>query len=94
MKKIIFMGLAALLLGGCTTTLQPGVQEVNGGYLARGCSSMGDVSTKRMMANHNARAEMTKYFAGKNGEMTQEETMTRYKRNGDQICAEIYLKLK
>ncbi|MBT5023031.1 hypothetical protein HOK51_11475 [Candidatus Woesearchaeota archaeon] len=92
MKKIIFTGIALLALGGCATTLQPGVQEVNGGILARGCANVGDVSTKRDLAEHEARAELARYFTNGNGTMTQQNTMTRYKRNGDQICAEIYRK--
>jgi hypothetical protein len=93
MKKMIYTGIAALLLSGCATTLKPEVRELNGGILARACSSMGDVSTKRNMTKHEAEAMIADYLTeGKGGEVTIENTMTRYKRQGDEICAEVYLK--
>ena len=93
MKKMILTGIAALVLGGCATTLKPEIRELNGGVLARACSSVGDVSTKRDMTEYAAKTMIADYLTeGKGGEVTLENTMTRYKRQGDQICAEVYLK--
>jgi hypothetical protein len=93
MKKMILTGIAALVLGGCATTLKPEVREINGGVLARACSDVGDVSTKRDMTRHEAETMIADYLTeGKGGEVTLGNTMTRYKRQGDQICAEVYRK--
>ena len=93
MKKMILTGLAALLLSSCATTLKPEVKEVNNGVFARACSDVGDVSTKRQMAEYEAKIMIAKYLTeGKGGMVDISGTMTRYKRQGDKICAEMYLK--
>ncbi len=93
MKKMILTGLAALLLGGCATTLKPEIKKVNNGIFARYCTDMGDVSTKRDISEHQAKAMIADYLTeGKGGTVDISGTMTRYKRQGDEICAEVYLK--
>lgn len=93
LKNMFYVALGTLLLSSCATTLKPEVKEINNGIFARACSSMGDVSTKRDMTEYEAKTMIADYLTeGKGGEVTLENTMTRYKRQGDQICAEVYLK--
>ena len=93
MKKMILTGLAALALSGCATTLKPEVKEINNGIFARSCTDTGDVSMKRDISEHQAKAMIADYLTeGKGGMVDISGTITRYKRNGDEICAEVYLK--
>jgi hypothetical protein len=91
-KAALAVAVPAIMMG-CATTLKPEVRELNGGVLARACSDVGDVSTKRDMTRYEAETMIADYLTeGKGGEVTLGNTMTRYKRQGDQICAEVYLK--